>query len=922
MPHTPIESLRRFHMLSADETLKDLSTDTEGLDEKEALRRLEKYGPNQLSLKKRRHPIHLFIKQYQSLLVYVLLLAAIISYASGHHLDAQIILAIIFINSIVGFIQEHQAENSIAALQNMVKTFTKVMRSGQLKSLEASELVPGDIIHLEEGDKVPADARIIQSRNLKAMESSLTGESVPSSKNSDKLDHDAGLGDRSNMLFMGTTVVAGKAIAVITATASDTAIGNVSKIIKDVKKEPGHYERATSDLTKAMAIFAFLGAGLTFIIGYFFMGIELFEIFLFAVASLVSGIPEGLIVVLAIVLAIGANRMAKRNALVRHLPSIETIGAVTIIATDKTGTLTQNKMNVKKIIIPEQKDIVVSGNGWEPMGKFKSEKKGVNPLQDPVLKRFMLAASICNNSKVVQRGSQFDIIGDPTEGALEVMAQRAGFEKKQTFNSLWIINRFTGKDVLSAKLLDEQPFDSKKKYRASLIDCDGEKEIYALGAPEKIISLCSHLQVKNKIQNLNKGDISELHADVQELASDGMRVVALAYRSIHKSSKKMETDDVDNLTLLGFAGMRDPPRPEVADAIKRAKKAGIRVVMKTGDHKETALAIAREIGIVSKDEPCGRYPPVLTEDDLERMNEREFDLAAHNVNVFARLTPKMKYRIVNAHQRRGEIVAMTGDGVNDAPALKKADVGIAMGLNGTDVARDASVMILTDDNFASIIDAVEEGRVAFANIRQTSSHLLSTSITEAVFIITSLIAGLPLPFLPKHILWLNLVTAGTGDIALATEPNHGDVMHRPPRKKKEPILSPHIFPFMAVVVLAMFISSLSIFVYYLHTAGLELARTAAFVTLAFSQTANLRNMRSLNKSIFELGFFTNKYLTIDLLLSTTLVFLVINIPITAELMHFVPLAPLDWLICALTATSVLWTGEFYKAVIKRERKEL
>ncbi len=880
------------HSWTAEEVLRSLESNMHGLSMEEAKNRQEKYGQNEIPEKKARNPVFIFLKQFNNMMIYILIVAAVISFLIGHVVDVYVISFVILVNGIIGFVQEHKAETAIQALKKMIVPHAKVYR-GDLLQIDARELVPGDIILLEEGDKIPADARLIEIKNFRTVEASLTGESFPVDKELKVLHEKTALADWKNMVLMGTFVVGGRARAVVTSIGLDTAIGNIAQDIEKIKRKKSHFKEKTDKLAKQMAVIACLGAFLVFVIGFFISGTDLKEIFLFTIASLVSAIPEGLPAVMAVVLAIGAHRMAKRNAIVRTLPATETLGIVDVIATDKTGTLTENTMTVEKVILPGEDEISVTGSGWVPEGNFSQKGNIIFPLEHPHMSKLLHIASVCNNSRLLKKEADgYKIIGDPTEAALVVLAEKAGLEKEDL------------EEI--EKRIDDLPFNPELKYRASLsvlVEENEKKQIYVLGAPEAVLEYSSQILRNNVSEVKTPKSRQEILGQVDDLTGKAMRVLALAYKEVPSNTDNLSENMVTGLTFVGIVGMIDPPRPEVKGAIAKARKSGIRVIMTTGDHKGTAVAIAREIGLTED-------LKALTGQELMELSEKEFEEAVKNVSIFARLTPDMKLRIAEALQKQGHIVAMTGDGVNDAPALKKSDIGISMGIIGTDVARESSEIILADDNFASIVNAIEEGRIVFKNIRRASFFLVTTNFAESVTFISALLLFNNLILLPTQILWLNLVTDGVTGVSLAAEPGHGDISEESPRNAKEDILSKEIIPFLVLMISIMVILTVSVFNTYLPYE--EKARTGAFVVMSFTQLFNLFNMRSLKKSIFRIGFLSNKHSFAAFLISVAFLFAVIYIPFFQEVFQFVSLSLIEVLTMVLLSSSVLWAGELYK----------
>ncbi len=890
-----------FHHKTTKDTLKELSSDVNGLSSKKAQNRLSEHGLNEIRGKDDKHPILIFLKQFKSLFIYVLIAAGIISFAFDKMIDVYVITIVILFNAVMGFLQEYKAERAINALKKMLVSTAKVYRGGELLNISSKEIVPGDIVFIEEGDRIPADMRIFESRDLRTSEASLTGESSPKAKTAESIPKNTDLADRKNTVFMGTFVAGGRGKGVVTATGGDTAFGSIARDIENIERSGGHFEKKVNVLAKQMTIFAFAGAGIIFLVSYLFRDdLGMLEITRFTIAALISGIPEGLPAILVIVLAVGAGRMAKRNAIMRKLSSAETLGVTTHIITDKTGTLTQNTMNVRRIAIPGRK-IEVTGEGWKPEGDFLENKKIILPLEDSSLRKFIHVAAVCNNARIIKEGKkkspQYNIVGDPTEASLVVLAEKAGVKKG-------IIEHIE-------KRVDDMPFSSKMKFRASLaLLKNGEKEIYAAGAPEEIIKRCSFINIKGKERKMGAKERREMLAQTEEMSQESMRTIALAYKKDKGEDNEVHEKKVDDLVLAGVAGMLDPPRPEILDALKKAESAGIRVVMVTGDHKGTALAISKEIGLA--DENAKAY----TGGELEEMSPKKFRQAVADTSIFARLTPHMKLRIAEALQKEGAVVAMTGDGVNDAPALKKADIGIAMGVTGTDVAKEAGDIVLADDNFASIISAVEEGRIAFTNTRQTSSLLVTTNIAEDGTLICALLAGWGLPLLPTQLLWLNLVTDGMAGTALAFEPGHGAVLEKKPRKRTENIINKDIIPFFIIMLVVMTSLTLTVFNYFIDD-GIDKARTGAFTVMAFTQLFNAFNMRSLELSVFKIGLFSNRYFILAIAGAVILQISVVYIPFVRELFHFNPLRATEFLVIVAASSLVLGAGEFYKYIRNR-----
>jgi P-type Ca2+ transporter type 2C len=886
--------------------IKQLESDPiQGLSSAEVKKRLEEYGPNVLPDEKERWVIPKLIwHQLNSLLVLVLVIAALITYVLEHPIDTYVIVAVLIINTLIGFIQEYKASKAIEALKDIVVAVSKVYRNGEMIEIPSSQLVPGDIVYLEEGDRVPADGRLIEANNLKTIESSLTGEAFPIGKTTDPIKEQSAIGDRKNFVWMSTFVATGIGKFIVTQTGADTAIGEIATSLTEIKKEQSHFAQKTDKLAKLMSIIALIGASLVFGIGYFIRDMQFGEIFTFSVASLVSGIPEGLPAILAIVLAAGAHRMARRNAIIRSLPATETLSVVDAIGTDKTGTLTQNTMTVEHIELGSQ-TFEVEGDGWLPEGRILQDGKEVNLNENETLHQLLLAAGFCSRTaRLINEGTDqnpsYRAGGDPTDGGLKVLAIKAGLQET----------------IEAADIIDELPFNSEGMFKAAMAQTHQETLIYVSGAPESVINR-STKQLKNgKAVEFNKNDKEAVLKGVESASAQAMRTIGLAYRPANESETELTYDSINDLIFLGFVGMIDPPRKGAGEAVLKARAAGIRVIMMTGDHKQTALAMARQVNILDEDSSPGKFSLSMTESELQQLSDEEFDQAVEEINVFSRLTPDMKLKILGKLQEMGHTVAMTGDGVNDVLALKKADIGIAMGKIGTDVAREAADIVLADDNFASLIDAIEEGRVVFMNTRNASAFLVHTNLDEDLEILFCIVVGLPLPLLAIQVLYMNLVTDGVVDIALAAEPSHGDVLKQPPRQAGENILTKEVFRMMLPTILVMAANSLTLFILYLPQ-GIDKARTIAFLTMVWDQLFNIFNWRSMHLSIFEIGAASNKFVIGSLVASIALQFILLTNPFMMNIFSIVPLKIWEVALVVGASSLVLVTGELHKYRLRR-----
>lgn len=881
------------HSLSVKEIFDKLTSTENGLNNQDAQKRLAVYGANQLPEVESISLFLLVLKQFKSWLVILLIIAAAISWLVGQVIDTSVIIGVVLINAGIGFWQEYRAEKAISSLKKMIVKTAKVLRDGKLIIIPSVQVVPGDVIVLEEGDSIPADGRIMYAKNFRTIEASLTGESLPTSKKEEELPKKAPLADRKNMVWKGTFVAGGYAKVIVTGTGINTAIGDISETLRKIEVKQTNFMIKTNVLAKQMSVIAITSAVLLFLVGYFYRDFVLEEILLISIAALVAAVPEGLPAVISIVLAIGANRMAKRNAIIREFTATETLGAITTILTDKTGTLTQNSLTVRKVFVPGESDYTVSGEGWFPAGNFIQEEVIINTEENNVLQKLLKIAAVSNNSNFRhnKEANTYELIGDPTEGALSVLARKGGIQPEH----------------FKQYKLDDLPFDSNIKLRASLIKEEDHQELFVIGAPEKLLERSISVLTPSGESKLNEEEIEQIQHKISEWSNHAMRVIAIAYKK--QTEEKINEETIDDLVFVGIAGMIDPPRPDSKEAVEKCKQAGIRVIMVTGDHVNTAVAIAKASGII--EDRGGSEVIALTEQQLLLLDENEFDEAIRNVSVFARLTPKMKLKIASHLQAMGHLIAMTGDGVNDAPALKQADVGISMGIMGTDVARASSDVVLADDNFATVVNAIEEGRIVFTNSRQTSFFLVTTNIAESVTLLISIAMGLPLPLTATQILWLNLVTDGVTDMALATEPKHGEIMKTNPMRKNENILNKKIFPFLFINVVLMSGLSLAVFFYYIDE-NIEKARTGVFIIMAFTQLFNVFNLRSISKSVFAIGPFSNKYINLAIGISVLLLVLVTEVPSLAVVFHFQSLQFIDFTVLFLLSSLVLWGGELYK----------
>lgn len=821
-----IASQHRFHASTAQDVLQALDAAPDGLDEATAAERLHKFGANSLPQTKQRNALVRFVQHFHNILIYVLMASALTTAMLGHWIDTGVILAVVIANAVIGFIQEGRAENAMAAIRGMLAPHTTVLREGARRTIAAIDLVPGDIVLLEAGDKVPADLRLIEARALRIEEAILTGESVPTDKDTPPVASDAALGDRSSMAFSGTLVVAGTAKGVVVATGSQSEIGQISGMLARV-------ETLTTPLVRQMDMFArwltafilAVGAGLL-VFGVFVRQMPFAEIFMIVVGLSVAAIPEGLPAVLTITLAVGVQAMARRNAIVRRLPAIETLGSVSVICTDKTGTLTRNEMVVGSLATGAG-HFSVDGQGYAPSGAIWLNAAEDRSARYPVLAEFALCARLCNDAALVRKGDTWRAEGDPMEGALLALAGKIEAEEGDDDAPL-----FTRIDAI--------PFDAVWRYMAVLShDAAGRALVHVKGAPEAVLPMCAN-QFTHGLGTAPL-DTPYWQSMIEHMAAQGQRVIALAMRAVPHQQTVLGASDLDStLTLIGLVGLIDPPRAEAIAAVAECHRAGILVKMITGDHGATARAIAAMIGLHNTDD-------VLTGADIAGLSDADLALAAMRVDVFARTSPADKLRLVTALQSRGLVVAMTGDGVNDAPALKRADAGTAMGIKGSEAAKEAAELVLADDNFASIAAAVREARTVYDNIKKVISWTLPTNAGEALTVMVALLAGMTLPVSAVQILWINLITATTLGIALAFEPSERGTMQRPPRPRDAPLLSGELVWHILLVSLLFVAFVFGIFSY---------ARAQGY-SVALAQTMAVNMLVVLE--IFHLFFIRNIY---------------------------------------------------------------
>ncbi|HHW57028.1 MAG TPA: calcium-translocating P-type ATPase, SERCA-type [Clostridia bacterium] len=866
--------------------------DFRGLTSQEAQKRLLKYGSNALEEGHKISPLQIFLHQFQDFIVMILLAATLISALMGELADALTITIIVILNAVLGFIQEYRTEQSLEALKKLAAPIAKVLRDGEEKEIEASQVVIDDIIILEVGDRVPADAVLIESHNLEADESILTGESVPVHKEA-VANIKRSTVNNSNVIYMGTIVTKGKGKAIVTATGMQTEMGKIAGMMKEIEEKETPLQKRLNKLGEVLVMWALAICGVVTILGII-RGEPVYYMFLSGVSLAVAAIPEGLPAVVTISLAIGVQRMLKRNALVRRLPAIETLGCTDVICTDKTGTLTENKMTVTKVFCDEE-IFEVKGNKGREITKIRNKDRSA-------FRKMLEIGALCNNAKIKEENvkivrevlAEEKYIGDPTEAAILSFSINSGL-------SLDFLKNI--------KRIEEIPFDSERKRMSVIAELDGEKYAYVKGAPDVILDLCTYKYIEGREVPLTVFDKKRILDINESFGKEALRVLAFAYKKLPPKFPMVAEFVERDLVFVGLEGMIDPPRKEVYDAVLKCKMAGIKPVMITGDHKVTATAIAKELKIL------GEKDKVVTGKDLDEMEDKELEKVCIDVSVYARVTPKHKYRIVKALKNRGFTVAMTGDGVNDAPALKEADIGIAMGKGGTEVAKEASSMILLDDNFATIVAAVEEGRIIYDNIRKFIRFLLSCNLGEVLTMFFAALMSLKLPLAPIQILMVNLVTDGLPALALGMDPPEKDIMMMRPRNAKESVFSRGLGIRIIIVGFLMALSTLGAYVFALSYGTLEKARTIAFATLVMVELIHAFECRSERNLIFEIGIFTNPYLVLAVLTSFLLFLVTIYIPPLSVVFKTTVLTGYDWLVVVFFSSIEFVFNNLYTAYI-------
>ncbi len=893
-----------YYDMSSEEAVKHLaSSEHDGLSAREVEYRHKKYGRNRLAAKKKVTVLHRFLNQFKELMIIILIIAGVIAFLLGESIDAGIILFIVIINAVIGVLQEYKAEKAIDALKKMMTPRATVIRDGREKVIKAEELVPGDILILEEGSRVPADARVLESAMLKVDEAVLTGESVPRAKNEQKIaSKDVSLGDRHNMLFMGTNITNGRGKALVTATGMNTEFGKIAGLTAGIKEEKSPLQKELVKVSKFIAKASLAICAIVFLIGLF-SGKSLFEMFLFAVSLGVAAVPEGLPATMTIALALGVQRMAKRKAIIRKLSSVETLGSTTVICTDKTGTLTKNQMTVRKLWVNNQM-ISVTGESYEPRGGFEQESKGQEYPKDKV-RKILMSGLLCNNAvlqnkknKDKNKSNTWSIIGDPTEGALVVSAQKAGLSQKE--------------EQGSHPRVYEIPFSSDTKRMITIHKEKGNAQnnkdkltAYMKGATKNVLEKCSYIEIDGQVRELSQEQKEDIKVVSRKMSEQALRVLGFAYKELRgEEEKDYKHLEEQGFVFLGLQGMIDPPRPEVKKAVAKCRKAGIKIFVVTGDHGLTARAIAKEIGLATDD------TRIVKGAELEKMSDQDLSQVLEKQAIFARVSAEHKMRIADLLMKQGEIVAMTGDGVNDAPALKKADIGVAMGITGTDVSKEASEMVLTDDSFSTIVNAIEEGRSIYSNITKFIRYMFSTNLGEIIAILLSMLL-VPQYFIVTavQILWINLGTDVLPALALGVEPPEPGIMDNPPRDPKKRIINTRRFTHWLFTGIVIGTGTLVMFM--CNSAEPLKARTLAFSVLVFYQLANVFNCRHEHKSILKIRM-NNKYIIIAVVVSLALQVAVIQVGFLQTIFKTTSLSIAEWGSVILLSLSVIVYDEIRK----------
>lgn len=895
-----VEIIKKWYSKSLDNIYEELNTSKNGLTDEEVLQRLNKFGFNELEARKKDTILHIFLRQFKSFIVWILLFAAGISLFIGHTIEFIVIIIIICLITLLSFFMEYRASKDMDALIALTPKKSLVIRNNIEKEISSKELTIGDIIVLRRGGVVAADAVLIESNSLKVDESTLTGESVPVDKFTGQLTGTVELAKRTNMVFSGSNITNGFGLAVVVNIGSRTEIGDISLMIKTIKEETTPLQKRLDKLTKQISVVVIFVAIAVFFIGLL-KGSNPAEMFIFSMAVIVSGIPESLPTVVAITLAKGVKRMAENNAIVKRLPSVETLGTTTVICTDKTGTLTQNKMFAENIFTSDL-ELTITGKGYEPKGLFLKENVQMNPNEHGTLSKLLEIGILCNNSDIKKEHNEWIMDGEPTEGALIVLGNKANLIKSDLHKKIPRKKEF--------------PFDSERKCMSTIHTNEDVNFVYSKGAPELLLDKSTHYLNNGKITELDNSTKVKFLEKNTAFASNGLRVIGLAFKE-HSGSFDLENVE-SKLIFVGLVSIRDPPEPSAKASISECKEAGIKVVMITGDNEITARAIGSELGIYAEGDA------ILTGKKLDLMSDLDLKKFVNNVTIYARVTPAHKLRIVKTLQEAGHIVAMTGDGVNDAPALKRADIGIAMGICGTEVAKESAELILKDDNFSTIVNAVKEGRTIYENIRKFIAYLLVGNLSEILIVLIAVIAGMNLPLTALMILFINLVTSEFPALGLSFEKPSKNIMKQSPRSPKEGVLSSYIILKIGQIVPLVILGTVLLYQWELFfgVGNIVKAQTIAFATIIFFELFHTFNVRSWNESIFNEDFFSNKLLLGGVALSSLLTVLVIYLAPLQRIFGTTALNAFDWLLVLSVSLGVVFFVEIQKTLIRSELNEL
>ena len=900
-----------YHALTPEAVFETLDTGPQGLSDADALERLERFGPNELAAGKKISAWRILLRQFANLLIAILLAATVISFFLGESLDAWVILAIVLACVVLGFVQEYRAEQAAAALQKLAAPVATVVRAGKERAIPAREVVPGDVLVLHTGDRVAADARLLEEINLKADEALLTGESLAAGKNlAPVADPDMAVADRKCMVFGGTVITYGRGRAVVIATGMDTEFGKIARMLEDVTEEKTPLEARMATIGLVLSVIC-----LTVAVGASVLGVlrghPWLEMLIWGISLAVAAVPESLPAVVTGALAIGTTRMARKNAIVKRLPAVETMGCTTVICTDKTGTLTKNEMTVRRLFLDGEM-IEVSGSGYEPSGAFGIGNAVVSPEDHPVLAEIARIAMLCNDAALEENDGVWTVRGDPTEGALLVLGRKAGLDPEALPREF--------------PRVAEIPFSSDVKRMSTFHQAPAGVLMFVKGAPERLLPRAPMMLTAQGERTMSAEDREAVHDQAAEMAQEALRVLGLAYQRL-PGLPDLESDAADpELVWVGLVGMIDPARPEARQAVEHCRQAGIRVIMVTGDHPVTASAVAREVGLIP---PGQESHTVITGPELNKLSDPELKEALREVRVFARVAPEHKLRLIDILKEQGEVVAMTGDGVNDAPALKRADIGVAMGITGTEVTKETAAMILADDNFATLVAAVEEGRAIFDNIKKYLIFLLSCNLAEILVLTGAFFLGLPLPLIALQILWVNLTTDGLPALALGVDPKAPDIMSRPPRPQAEGVFSPTVTALLVAIALYLTVILIPLFGYYYYwnpwglsdpEMVLTEAQTMVFITLVLAELVNAFNCRSDYLSIFQVGVLGNRFLILSVLASLAMMVLVIEWDPLSRLFHTTPLRWQDWLLAAGLSLTLVPVVELTKWLVRRRSR--